>query len=54
MIIVNQTEIRKNIKKYFDMAAEVEPVIVPRKDNKNIVIMSEEEYSKFFTRKRGK
>lgn len=32
------------IKKYFDMAFDGEPVIVSRKENKNVVIISEAEY----------
>lgn len=46
MTIVKQMEIRSNIKKYFDMASAGDPIIVPRKDNKNVVIISEEEYSR--------
>ena len=34
----------RNIKKYFDMAFNGEPVIVPRKENKNVVIVSEKDY----------
>ncbi len=45
-MIVKQMEIRSNIKKYFDMAYYGDPIIVPRKENKNIVIISEEEYSR--------
>ncbi len=43
-MIVKQGEIRANIKKYFDMAYDGEYIIVPRKDNKNIVIISEESF----------
>ena len=39
-------DIRANIKKYFDLAYSGDPIIVPRKDNKNIVIISEEEYTR--------
>ncbi len=46
-MIVKQMDIRANIKKYFDIAYEGEPVIVPRKENKNVVIISEEEYNRF-------
>ena len=46
MTIVKQMEIRSNIKKYIDMASAGDPIIVPRKDNKNVVIISEEEYSR--------
>ena len=37
-------DIRANIKKYFDLAFSGEPIIVPRKENKNVVILSEESY----------
>lgn len=45
-MIVKQMDVRANIKKYFDIAYEGEPVIVPRKENKNVVIISEEEYNR--------
>lgn len=38
-------DVRANIKKYFDMAFNGEPVIVSRKENKNVVIISEAEYN---------
>ena len=44
MTIAKQMDIRANIKKYFDMAFSGEPVIVPRKENKNVVIVSEADY----------
>ena len=46
MIIAKQMEIRDNIKKYFDFAHDGEPIIVPRKQNKNVVIISESEYNR--------
>jgi len=46
MIHAKQIEIRSNIKKYFDMAYEGTPIVVPRKENKNVVIISEEEYAR--------
>ena len=36
---------KSNIKKYFDMAFSGETVIVSRKENKNVVIISESEYN---------
>ena len=42
--IVKQTEFRENLKKYFGLAAEGEAVVIPRKENKNVVIISEREY----------
>jgi antitoxin YefM len=44
--IARQADIRANIKKFFDMAYAGETVIVPRKENKNIVILSEHEYKR--------
>ena len=44
MTVAKQIDIRANIKKYFDMAFNGEPVIVPRKENKNVVIVSEKDY----------
>ena len=46
MIIAKQMDIRSNIKKFFDMAYEGEPVIVPRKQGRNVVIISEAEYNR--------
>lgn len=46
MLIAKQMDIRANIKKYFDLAHDGEVILVPRKGSKNIVIISEEEYSK--------
>jgi len=45
-MIVKQMDIRANIKKYFDMAYSGIPIVVPRKDNRNVVIISEEEYNR--------
>ncbi len=44
MTIVKQGEIRSNIKRYFDMAYDGEVIIVPRKQNRNVVILSEQDY----------
>ena len=52
MVIAKQIEIRNNIKKYFDIAYEGDVVVVPRKGNKNVVIISEEEYSRLNQNKR--
>ena len=46
MTIVKQMDIRANIKKYFDLAYGGDVIVVPRKENKNIVIISEEEYNR--------
>ncbi|WP_407428024.1 type II toxin-antitoxin system Phd/YefM family antitoxin [Treponema sp.] len=45
MTIAKQVDIRANIKKFFDLAFSGEPVIVPRKQNKNVVIISEEDFN---------
>ena len=46
MIIAKQMDIRANIKEFFDMAYNGETILVPRKQNHNVIIMSEEEYNK--------
>ena len=53
MTIVKQMDIRDNIKKYFDIAHEGEPIIVPRKNDKNVVIISENDYKEFEKYKRN-
>lgn len=45
MIATKQMDVRANIKKYFDIAFNGEPVIVSRKQNRNVVIISEAEYN---------
>ena len=44
MTIAKQMDFRSNLKKYFDIAFSGEPVIIPRKENRNVVILSEKEY----------
>ena len=46
MLIAKQMDIRDNIKKYFDLAYEGETIFVPRKESRNVVIISEEEYNR--------
>lgn len=46
MVIAKQIEIRNNIKKFFDVAYEGDTVLVPRKENRNVVIISEKEYAR--------
>lgn len=53
MIATKQVDLRANIKKYFDIAFDGEPVIVSRKDNKNVVIVSEQEYNELQKAKRN-
>lgn len=45
MTIAKQVDLRANIKKFFDLACSGEPVIVPRKQNKNVVIISEADFN---------
>lgn len=46
MVATNYTDIRNNLKNYCDMATEDgETIIVTRKENKNVVILSLERYN---------
>ena len=46
MLAVNYTNLRDNMKMYLDKVTDdYETVIVTRKDNKNVVIISEESYN---------
>lgn len=46
MIAVNYTHLRENMKSYMDDVTDnYETVIVTRKDNKNVVMISEESYN---------
>jgi len=42
--VAKQVDVRANIKKYFDMASNGQAIIIPRKENKNVVIVSEAEF----------
>jgi antitoxin YefM len=53
MIATKQMDLRANIKKYFDIAFNGEPVIVSRKQNKNVVVISEKEYNDLQRAKRN-
>lgn len=53
MIATKQMDIRANIKKYFDLAFNGEPIIVSRKQNKNVVVISEKEYNDLQKAKRN-
>lgn len=47
MVAVNYSTIRNNLKNYCDMATDSnETVIVTRKDEKNVVLMSLDKYNK--------
>lgn len=46
MLAVNYTTLRDNMKTYMDMVTDdYETIIVTRKDNKNVVMISEEAYN---------
>ncbi|OAQ39752.1 prevent-host-death protein [Pedobacter psychrophilus] len=46
MKVVNYTDLRVNLKKWMDLVIDdVEELIVKRKDNKDLVIISLEEYN---------
>ena len=46
MLAVNYTNLRENMKKYMDQVTDdYETLIVTRKDNKNVVMLSEEAYN---------
>lgn len=46
MLAVNYTNLRDNMKSYMDKVTEdYETMIVTRKDNKNVVMLSEESYN---------
>ena len=53
MIATKQVDLRANLKKYFDIAFSGEPVIVARKQNKNVVEISESEYNELQRAKRN-
>lgn len=53
MTIAKQMDIRSNIKAFFDLAADGETVIVPRKQNKNVVVISQAEYEELQKAKRN-
>lgn len=46
MLAVNYTKLRDNMKTYMDKVTDdYETIIVTRKDNKNVVMLSEESYN---------
>ena len=46
MLVVNYTNLRENMKSYMDRVTDdYETLIVTRKDNKNLVMLSEEAYN---------
>lgn len=53
MIAAKPIDVRAKLKDYMDMAFNGEPVIVSRKGNKNVVIVSEQEYNDLQKAKRN-
>ena len=53
MLTIKQMDLRANIKKYFDLAFNGEAIIVSRKQNKNVVVISEAEYNELQKAKRN-
>lgn len=46
MIAVNYSQIRENLKKYCDKTTtDYETIVITRKNNKNVVMLSEEAYN---------
>ena len=46
MIATNYSEVRNNLKTYCDKATkDYETIIITRKNNENVVLMSDEEYN---------
>ena len=53
MTVAKQMEVRRNIKQYFDMAFAGDTILVPRKENKNVVVISQNEYEELQKAKRN-
>ena len=53
MIATKPIDLRANLKSYLDDAFNGEPVIVSRKNNRNVVIVSEREYNDLIKAKRN-
>ena len=53
MTVAKQMDIRKNIKHYFDLAFNGDTILVPRKENKNVVVISQKEYEDLQKAKRN-
>ncbi len=53
MIATRQVDFRANLKKYFDIAHDTEPVIVTRKENRNVVVVSESEFNEYLRLKKN-
>lgn len=53
MIATKPVDLRARLKEYLDNAFNGEPVIVSRKNNRNVVIVSEREYNDLMKAKRN-
>lgn len=53
MIATRPIDLRKRLKDYLDSAFSGEPVIVSRKNNRNVVIVSEREYNELIKSKQN-
>ena len=53
MIATKPVDLRAKLKDYLDSAFSGEPVIVSRKNNQNVVIVSEHEYNELMKAKRN-
>lgn len=53
MIATKPMDLRANMKKYFDLAFAGEPIIVSRKENQNVIVISETEYNDLQKAKRN-
>lgn len=53
MIATRPVDLRARLKEYLDNAFNGEPVIVSRKNNQNVVIVSEREYNDLMKAKRN-
>lgn len=50
--VAKQVDVRANMKKYFDLACSGRAIIIPRKKNQNVVILSEADYQQLQQAKR--
>lgn len=53
MIAAKPMDLRSKLKDYMDIAFNGEPVIISRKQNRNVVIVSEKEYNELQKAKRN-
>jgi len=53
MTVAKQMDIRTNIKSFFDLAASGETLFCPRKNNKNVYVISQQEYEELQKAKRN-